>query len=350
MKDFPVFRALTAVVLVSMVAGCGGGPPAQPDVVLPAADEQVLLVFDDNVIHFLPDEPGKFETVQVGAADNGREIAKVFELERPPAGTRILAEVTTRPIAKDIRDVHDKWDRAGNLRLSVGDGPDVELVKFVTAYGGMTSHLVDITDLAPLFQGTAEIRGFVDTWSSPGWEMDARIRLIPDPTAAAPLWARPLFYEPNVTAESMTTGPLVAEVDIPEDGSWITLHYLTSGHCTDGTGSDEFETKDHVIIVDGAEVYRYRPWRDDCKQFRAINPYCRRWSDGSWSADYSRSGWCPGDKILPHTVDLSAALSPGPHRVEVVIEDIRPKDEDGNLGYWRVSAYLTGRAAPSGDR
>ena len=346
----PVLRQrLLLLPLVLVAAGCGGGGPSpESDTArVPLAEELVIPVFDDNMIHFNPDEPGTYETVQVGAQDNGKVLVRQFEFEPVPPGTRILAEVTTRPVPLDPETVHDKWDRAGNLRLARPGEPEVEIVKFITAYGGETSHTVDVTQLAPLFRGTAEIRGFVNTWSSPGWEMDARLRYVPDPTAVQPTWAMPLFHEPSVTAASMAQGPLSVEVVIPQGLTEITLHYLTSGHCTDGRGKDEFETTDHVIRVNGRDVHVTRPWRDDCKQFRAINPYCKRWSDGSWSSDYSRSGWCPGDAVLPETVDLSEVLSPGAQRIEVVIDDIRPRamDDNGNpqQGYWRVSAYLTGR-------
>jgi hypothetical protein len=120
------------------------------------------------------------------------------------------------------------------------------------------------------------------------------------------------------------------------------MHYLSSGHCTDGRADDEFITKDNVITIDGNEVYRFRPWRDDCLRFRTINPYCRRWSDGSWSSDYSRSGWCPGDLVTPVEIDLTEYLSPGRHAIGFRVEEIRPKGEDDHLGYWRVSGYLLG--------
>jgi hypothetical protein len=158
----------------------------------------------------------------------------------------------------------------------------------------------------------------------------------------APVWGRALFHEPAVTAQQLADGPLVAAVTVPIGLSRIELRYLVSGHCTDGRGADEFETKDNVVLVDGVEALRVRPWRDDCLQFRAINPYCRRWSDGSWSSDYDRSGWCPGDAVAPMAFDLTGLLAPGEHTIGVTVENVRPRDEDGNHGYWRISAYLLG--------
>jgi hypothetical protein len=120
------------------------------------------------------------------------------------------------------------------------------------------------------------------------------------------------------------------------------MHYLPSGHCTNGVGAEEFETKDHIITVDGGEVHRSRPWRDDCVNFRSLNPYCARWSDGHWSSDHSRSGWCPGDVVEPELLDLTDYLPPGNHTMTFFVDGIRPRDDQGHLGYWRVSAHLLG--------
>ena len=97
-----------------------------------------------------------------------------------------------------------------------------------------------------------------------------------------------------------------------------------------------------VIQIDGIEVFRWRPWRDDCKELRAANPYCAKWADGSWSSDYSRSGWCPGDIALPTLFDAGTWLSPGEHTVTWLVENIRPKDNEGYHGYWRISASVSG--------
>jgi hypothetical protein len=215
---------------------------------------------------------------------------------------------------------------------------------------------VDVTHLAPLLRGECTFRGFIDTWLSPAWRMDfelvfeptdaagppdwMREWLEPGDLAGAPDWAVPVLYE-SVTRERMDAGYLPVRVTVPAGTGRVMLHYLASGHCTDGRGADEFETKDHVILVDGEEAYRLRPWRDDCRRFRDVNPHCRRWFDGSWSADFARSGWCPGDAVLPEAIDLTARLPAGEHGMAFRVEDIRPADDSGH-GYWRISAVLCG--------
>jgi hypothetical protein len=314
-------------------------------------DAVEIPVFDGNVIHFAPDDASSFDGGGVRAESDGRVIVRTVELPTLFEPARITAVVTTGPIPKDEISVNDPWDRAGNVRLSVDGAPDIELVKFVTAYGGVTEHEVDVSHLAPVLQGACTFRGFVDTWVTPGWKMDFALRFEPadeDEQAGQPYdlsrtdWCRALVYEESLTDELMAEGPLESVVDVPEGTERVLLYYLSSGHCTDGTGADEFISKDNVVAVDGTVVHRFRPWRADCRRFRDVNPYTRRWSDGWWSSDYGRSGWCPGDSVAPAVLDLTDHLTPGRHTVTVAVEDVRPRNEDGHFGYWRVSGYVVG--------
>jgi hypothetical protein len=258
--------------------------------------------------------------------------------------SRIIAHLVVNPIPKDEVSVCDPWDRAGNIRLSIPGQPDLKLIKFITAYGGRTEYNIDISDLAPVLSGPVTFKAFIDTWLSPAWTVDLDLRFATDSLERVTQWVLPVMYEESFNRETYGDSGLSVPVDIPEGQGRVILHYYVSGHCTDGRDEDEFVKKDNVISVDGIVVYRYQPWRDDCWKFRDINPYTRRWSDGYWSSDYSRSGWCPGDYVEPLELDLTDHLTPGPHTIRFIIENVRPKGEDGHLGYWRVSAQLLGIA------
>jgi hypothetical protein len=330
-------RSLLLAMLLTVlpVGACASTPPR------PAID---VIVFDDESVHFAPDaeEPAHLPKRHANAvpehADNGRELSTRVVLPAPDPRRRILARVATRPVPKDELHVHDPWDRAGHVRLEKPGMPPVEIVKFVTAYGGVTEHEVDVTHLASLLTGECRITMFIDTWSAPGWRVDFSLAFEDDPSADPPDWAVPVFFAQEVTAENPSAG---GDVDVPAGLSRVHLHYMVSGHCTDGRGADEFETRDNFLVIDGIVSATCQPWRDDCRQFRDRNPYCRRWSDGSWSSDYSRTGWCPSDVVAPLVFDVTRRLPEGAHRVDLHIRDIRPQDDSGH-GYWRTSAYLVG--------
>jgi hypothetical protein len=223
----------------------------------------------------------------------------------------------------------------------VEGAPDLEIVRFMTAYGGATEYDVDVSQWAPLLRGRRTFRAFVDTWTSPAWRFDLSFRFEPADSFPAPTWAAPLYYNEGFSAERNGTGDS-ATVTIPPGLARVVLNYVSTGHCTDGRDEDEFVSKANVISVDGVVVARFHPWRDDCRSFRALNPYCARWTDGSWSSDYSRSGWCPSQVVAPTEFDLTDHLTPGVHTIRFAVEEMRPKDAEGHYGYWRLSAALVG--------
>ncbi len=305
-------------------------------------DPYTVHIFHDNDIHFAVGDSSRFDTDFVRGLDNGRQIERTVELTRPDYAVRVMAHLSIRPMPKDEQSMYDKWDRAGNVRLVRPGRPDIEVIKFITAYGGTSDHAINVTHLAPLLKGSCTFAGFIDTWVSPAWKIDFSLVFEPIHDDEAPAWVESILYEESITAARMLDGPLTVSVDIPIGMAPVVMNYLVSGHCTDGSGADEFVSKANVLSIDGREVHRFKPWRDDCRHFRAENPYCRRWADGSWSSDYSRSGWCPGDQVSPVQLDLTEYLPPGRHQIAFMVEDVRPRNDAGNFGYWRVSCHLLG--------
>jgi hypothetical protein len=340
-----------AIVFCALLQPTGGAGRASAE---PAAPPEVLKevpIFLSAPVQFLSEGGPSAAPDGVVVSQAGREISASVVVAPPEAPHRIIARVRVEPVPKDEVSVHDPWDRAGNVRLAVDGHPDIELLKFVTSYGGATEHEADVTHLAPLLRGTCRFRGSIDTWLSPAWTLsfslvfvtaEDRELLDAGSGSVVPDWVVPVLYQQDATAASLGRNGYAVDVEIPEETSRVVLCYLASGHCTDGRDDDEFVSKDNVISVDGVVVERFRPWREDCREFRALNPYTRRWSDGWWSSDYSRSGWCPGDRVRPVRIDLTDHLAPGAHTLTFNVENVRPRDESDHYGYWRLSAYLIG--------
>ncbi len=301
-----------------------------------------ITVFESDHIHFLPDSSDKYGGDNLIVEDNGRHIQRKIIIPEYDLPVIIKAYVAIEPVAKDPRSVSDPWDRAGSIYLDGDGNADIELIKFITAYGGFTEFEADISHLAPLIKDECTFGAFIDTWLSPAWQVDFYLHFEPASDSINPAWSGALVNEQSYTSEKELAGGIISEIEIPQGLERVRLYYLASGHCTDGREDDEFITKDHVIYVDDIPAHRYRPWRDDCREFRAVNPYCAKWSDGWWSSDFSRSGWCPGDDVEPVILDLSDHLTAGTHIIRFMIEGIRPKNEDGHYGYWRISSYLVG--------
>ncbi len=342
------WRKLIIVGLATVISLAVGVPTAagQP-VTEEATPLTVSTVFKGDPIQFKVDDSLSLAREGVRILDNGRLIQTEVELPSHERALKIMAHLTVKPIPKDALSVYDRWDRAGSIRLYPEGQPEIEVIKFVTAYGGRTDWSVDVSHLAPVLRGAATFRAFIDTWVTPAWTVDFELEYFVDSLAPTYHWVQPLFLEDSFDREKYGDSGITIEASIPDLGQQsVKLFYFVSGHCTDGRGADEFVPKDNVLSVDETVVYRYQPWRDDCGDFRAINPYTKRWSDGWWSSDYPRSGWCPGDVVAPLTLDLTDHLAPGDHTLSFRIEDIRPQDENDHKGYWRVSAFLVGVSDP----
>jgi hypothetical protein len=310
-----------------------------------ASDKKIASVrvpiFHETMLHFHPDSANKYAEEGAIVSDNGRVQTKTVELPAVGKPYRIIAHIELIPIPKDDRSVCDRWDRAGNLRLVTPNKPDLEIMRFMTSYGGRTEHHMDVSYLAPLLQGKCTFRAYVDTWVSPAWRMNAELEFVPDTSYANADWVMPVYYTDSFTRQEMPDG-VSAAVEIPAGMQRVSLIYLSTGHCTDGTDADEFISKANVISVDNDVVMRFHPWRTDCRKNREINPYTSHWTDGTWSSDYSRSGWCPGCEVIPQEFDFTDHLTAGKHTIKFLIENMRAKDEKGNFGVWKVSGYLVG--------
>ena len=305
------------------------------NIIFAANNKQVVNIFDEDGIHF--GDESKYETDSIEVEENGRIIARTLELPEYQQPVKITAHLVVKSyLHPSLTDGEkgDEWDRAGSIYLSSPGMENIELLKFITGFGGKSELKNDVTNLAPLLQGKTTIKAFIDTWVSPGWEVDFDLIYTPVDTINNADWANGVCYEQHLTkgAEEQSRN-----ITIPSGQDKIKLFYYTSGHGK----KDEFLTRDNVIYIDGQEIYRYEPWRTDCEKFEKQNPYSGYWNeDGErvYSYELSRSGWCPGDKVKPVVLDVTDKLSPGEHTIRFAVENIA-----ANTGYWRVSSYLSGK-------
>ena len=270
----------------------------------------------------------------------------------------------------------DRFDRAGYFYFRDTDGGEIELIKFITGFGGSTTHERDVTDLLPKLSGkTVDIGGRVTTFTGRAWGLTGEIiaEEIAPPTLTtvfsdAVIPVDDVFL---VAFEATPDNRLSFTVNVPELPAGtqgyqnFTLLYFVSGHSGGaGRGGDEFETKTHRIFVNGEEVPEYtadnnqtpggsddltfttrstlRPWRNFGTEFRDVNPWAGRFSGGARSSDFARSGWKPGDDVRPVTMDVTDMITTGENTFQLEIEDVTPEQGD-----WRISAYLTGQVLTS---
>jgi hypothetical protein len=369
------------VVMIALICAAPGG--AKPQAA--EADEQpeVFAVFDEAPIAW---DKTLIDNTAVGDCsvfDEGHTVQRTVELPPMPRNQRearrIVATLIVEPVLiEDSPGKYrpgDPWTRLGSVSVMLpskpaspkpqddksrsqsptkSDGPsdqaatqpaasrpaslnEVELMRFITSFGGPVTFKQDVTALAPFLNGKRTLRISISTYKSPAWKVTLTLNYSQEAVGyRRPVWAKPLFNESAVTA---TNNKLRATIDVPQGLARPRLWIISTGHATDGTGGDEFISRTHILRVDGQEVARWRPWAECGNELRHTNPMSGRMTIDNrelWSSDIDRSGWNPGTAIEPMRIPVPE-LTPGKHTVQLEIVGIRPKDEIG-YGYWRTSA------------
>ena len=221
----------------------------------------------------------------------------------------------------------------------------------------------DVTDLYSLLEDEAYVGVFIDTWTSEGYTASVQLDFKESPTTCDKLVRRhvePLvntvYYIGQTYPDIFARKPLSTTFTLPKNARNVRLKYIVTGH-GGHDGGDEFVPKENILSVDGKEIYRFTPWRDDCASFRRFNPATGVWlekrtaayiSDNGYaekeveepvaSSDFSRSNWCPGSDVVPEEVALGD-ISAGRHTFTVDIPKAQPINGD-EMNHWLVSAYL----------
>jgi hypothetical protein len=320
----------------------------------PAAPAETVVLLADVPVQYDVDLPEGTPRGGAVLRDHGQtvETAALFPAlpDNQRSARRITATVTLRPAppepGPDGRLVPgDAWTRAGTLSVvlpGTAGAPDreVELMRFVTGFGGAGTFRQDLTCLAPLLHGRKTIRLYVSTYTKPGWIAGATLEYSAEGAGyRRPAFAEPVLNEPQVTGrEPHVSGSVV----IPPSLARPRLRVLSTGHSTEGKPDHEFISCPNILRIDGREIARWRPWAEQGGSVRGLNPMAGRQTiDGRdlWSSDLDRSGWHPGLVVEPLFIPVPE-LTAGRHEVEIEIQGIRPKGASEAFGYWRVSAVV----------
>ncbi len=340
MKETP-FVHLSRLTLI-FFAGLG--------LVATVAAGESIVVFDTVPIEFDRGIADRTQRDGYTVGNLGRTVERTVELPPAPqeqhSARRIVATVEVEPVLSRVEGgvrPADPWTRLGSVTvLRPGEADDgvieVELMRFITGFGGSGTFSQDVTTLAPLLAGPTTLRLMVTTFRKPGWRVTLTLTYSREGLGyRRPVWAEAVFFEAAVNSDNNL---FRASVEVPDGVAQPRLRVISTGHASDGVGGDEFVSRTHVLRIDGKEVIRWRPWSEVGGTVRHLNPSSGRVEiEGRvlWSSDLDRSGWHPGQVVAPLLVPVGE-LGPGRHQVELEILDIRPPDASGARGYWRVSA------------
>lgn len=252
----------------------------------------------------------------------------------------------------------DDWDRLAWVQAKAPNGEWVEIIRYITPYGRACNHQIDATDFASLLQGNTELRMYIETWGTGGWQIGLDLAYqagIPDYayTTVQTVWqgnynfGDPANLQPVPTVSINTTGNIEA----------AKLRMATTGHGwgpNNTANAAEFYQADHQVVANG-HVFNQELW-SICNP----NPDGCQPQSGTWQ--YNRAGWCPGSISRPYMYDLTPYLGtdgevqlsyifePGyqdfchPNNPNCISGSTCPDCNDGYNPYYRVSAYVIAQA------
>lgn len=383
-----------------------------------AKGNTTIKVFDKINVHYDPTKLGGFNAADADGIIrlvNGRIILKKIQVPHYERNVKVYIKTTIasngdrwdktgscfvlpRKSAINLMTIAEgknKFPAVDSLKLEKLVGvvagkdylPTVELMRFMTPFGvgfyssnndTLTSKRrpvyipkwekcvqwqQDITDLYPLLEDETYVGVFIDTWTEQGYLASMELQFKESTISCDRMQRRqvmPLlntvYYIGQEYPDIFARKPITTDFVLPKGARNVRLKYIVTGH-GGHDGGDEFVQKENILSVDGKEVKRFIPWRDDCASFRRFNPATGVWLEkrvASYigengytekeveepvaSSDFSRSNWCPGTDVVPEEVELDD-LKAGHHTFTVDIPKAQPIN--GNeMNHWLVSAYL----------
>ena len=248
----------------------------------------------------------------------------------------------------------DDWDRLAYVQVKDPSGKWVEILRYITPYGKACSHYVDVTDFASLLQGDVDIRMFIDTWGTGGWQ----IRLDFEYTAGEPeydytdveeLWQGSYNFGDPANLQPLDT----VTVGIFHEAREAHIRLTTTGHGwgDNNTGNAaEFYHAVHHLQVNGEDAFEQDLWTDCYPNPDGCN-------NQSGTYKYDRAGWCPGSISRPYIYDVTPYLWQTPFQLSYIfqpsyMDECHPHNPDcvtgvtcsdcnaGSNPFYRVSCYL----------
>ncbi len=200
----------------------------------------------------------------------------------------------------------DDWDRLAWVEIQAPDGQWVELIRYITPYGRGCTHQIDLTDYASLLQGEVNLRVFIDTWGTGGWDMNLTLDYelgIPSlPYSKVDvLWKGPYSFGDLANLQPVPQ----RNIAFYEGAVTSKLHLFTTGHgwgANNTQNAAEFYPAVHSLEIDGAPTFTQNLWTD-CNP----NPDGCQPQAGTW--EFHRAGWCPGAIANRYEYDFSPFLS-----------------------------------------
>ncbi len=224
---------------------------------------------------------------------------------------------------------------------------DVEIGRFITPYGiqfdlgpNGFSWIYDVTDYQMYLKDVVDLAAH-NTQELIDLKF-AFIEGIPprDVHARQPIWSDWRSYSYGSMDDD--TQLQSTDVVLSDTSSMFKIKTRFTGHGHHGSvNCCEWDSKDHMISVDGVERFNWEIWEETAC---GDNPNVSQ--GGTWP--YAREGWCPGDLVKEYDHDLTPFVVPGATvALDYDIEDVPVNDAAQASGNYVVAMDLISYGEPN---
>ena len=222
------------------------------------------------------------------------------------------------------------WDVFANIKVKDTDsGNWYEMGRYITPYGVDNSQVdrgfeIDVSDFRSLLEGNVELRAYIETWGSDGWELSIDfdyVEGVPDYPyyAIAGIFTYDVNSLEGVPYGEAHTFDLDKMVTIPANAEATSLRTIITGwgHATptdaDGRPCAEWCYRTHNIKINGANTFDHNMGPIGCAT-NPVNP-----QSGNYLPD--RAGWCPGMAVPVRTNDFATSMAGSTFTLEYEYEN-----------------------------
>ncbi len=225
---------------------------------------------------------------------------------------------------------------------------DIEVARLITPYSSFMRkgrygydstwvhpYIYDVTDYLPLLRGdsvfySASTGGWDDKGKF-GFKHTVTLYLIKGDTLRNPVRVIPAFQDNYRYHDSAQMDSVIQlyKFRLKKGENFAKLRTIITGHDQEG----EFSPIQFYVKLNGKQIYQKRLWKTDCDK-NPIQP-----QSGTWI--FSRTNWCPGEKVNEIEVHLPNLMSYEDNEIEIVFGKIQTESKKINALYSVESHIIT---------
>lgn len=233
-------------------------------------------------------------------------------------------------------------------KISDSSFKDIEVARLITPYSSFMRkgrygydstwvhpYVYDVTDYLPLLRGDSLIysasTGGWDDKGKFGFKHTVTLYLIKGDTLPNPVRVIPAFQNNYRYNDSSQMDSVIQpfKFRLRKGENYAKLRTIITGHDQEG----EFSPIQFYVKLNGKQIYQKRLWKTDCDK-NPIQP-----QSGTWI--FSRTNWCPGEKVNEIEVHLPDLMSYEDNEVEIVFGKIQTESKKINALYSVESHIIT---------